>query len=106
MQTLVYGAGDVGAQVLRTIGVAPDGLGMRVVGLLDDDRVKRDQVLRGDSVLGSIGELAEVARVTGRPPPAHRHPDGLGRGRPAQPSMTATELGLETRTAARASRTW
>ena len=35
--TLVYGAGDVGATVLRTIGAASDGLGMRVVGLLDDD---------------------------------------------------------------------
>ena len=51
--TLVYGAGDVGATVLRTISAARDGLGMRVVGLLDDDRSKRNQVLRGQRVLGS-----------------------------------------------------
>src|SRR3954451_925369 len=62
--TLVYGAGDVGATVLRTIGGAPDGLGMRVVGILDDDRDKRNQVLRGTKVLGSLDELPEIARVT------------------------------------------
>src|SRR4029077_3449464 len=45
--TLVYGAGEVGATVLRTIGSARDGLGMRVVGVLDDDRTKRNQILRG-----------------------------------------------------------
>src|SRR4029079_14511525 len=29
--TLIYGAGDTGANVVRTIGAARDGLGMRVV---------------------------------------------------------------------------
>ena len=38
---------------------------MRVVGLLDDDRRKRNQVLRGQKVLGGLDELAEIARVTG-----------------------------------------
>src|SRR3954452_23575718 len=63
--TLVYGAGDVGATVLRTIGAAQDGLGMRVVGILDDDRDKRNQVLRGSKVLGSLDDLDEIARATG-----------------------------------------
>lgn len=62
--TLVYGAGDVGATVLRTIGASPDGLGMDIVGVLDDDRKKRNQVIRGHKVLGSLEELDEIVRVT------------------------------------------
>ena len=95
--TLVYGAGDVGATVLRTIGAAHDGLGMRVVGLLDDDRSKRNQVLRGSKVLGNLAELSDIARVT-----------GARRLLIAIPSVSgdvvrraveeATTLGLETRT--------
>ena len=63
--TLVYGAGDIGATVLRTIGSARDGLGMRVVGLIDDDRSRRNQVLRGQRVLGGIDDLATIASDTG-----------------------------------------
>jgi FlaA1/EpsC-like NDP-sugar epimerase len=63
--TLVYGAGEAGAVALRTISSARDGLGMRIVGLVDDDRAKRNQVLRGVKVRGSIEELDEIARVTG-----------------------------------------
>lgn len=62
--TLVYGAGDVGATVMRTIGASPDGLGMDIVGVLDDDRKKRNQVIRGHKVLGSLEELDEIVRVT------------------------------------------
>ena len=95
--TLVYGAGDVGATVLRTIAAARDGLGMRVVGMLDDDRMKRNQVLRGTKVLGGLGELPEIARVTG----ARRLLIAI----PTAPGDVirravedATRLGLETRT--------
>lgn len=63
--TLVYGAGRVGAAVLRTVAGARDGMGMEVVGLLDDDRRKRSQVVRGVKVLGAIANLPEIARVTG-----------------------------------------
>jgi len=63
--TLVYGAGDAGAMALRTVGASRDGLGMEVVGLLDDDRRKRNLLIRGQKVLGGIDELGEVARVTG-----------------------------------------
>ena len=95
--TLVYGAGEVGATVLRTIAQAHDGLGMRVVGLLDDDRHKRNQLMRGVRVLGGIDELPEIADATG----ARR----LLIAMPAAPGPAvrraveqATALGLETRT--------
>ena len=74
--TLVYGAGTIGAQVLRTIAAAPDGLGMRVVGLIDDSRAKRNHgILRPDCVpekdtipsgffcqAGSLWHLACIAK--------------------------------------------
>lgn len=97
VRTLVYGAGDIGATVLRTISTARDGLGMRVVGLLDDDRAKRNQVLRGQKVLGSIDELADIARVTG----AHRLLIAIptASGDVVRRAVEeATRLGLETRT--------
>src|SRR4051794_13543012 len=95
--TLVYGAGDVGATVLRTIGAASDGLGMQVVGLLDDDRDKRNQVLRGSKVLGSLDDLAEIARVTGARRLLIAIPSASG---PVvrRAVEDATKLGLETRT--------
>ena len=61
-----------------------DGLGMRVVGLLDDDRAKRNQVLRGTKVLGGLDELPEIARVTGARRLLIAIPIGVGRRRPAR----------------------
>ena len=95
--TLVYGAGDVGATVLRTIGSARDGLGMRVVGVLDDDRTKRNQVLRGTKVLGSLDELPEIARVTGARRLLIAIPTASGEV-VRRAVEDATRLGLETRT--------
>jgi FlaA1/EpsC-like NDP-sugar epimerase len=95
--TLVYGAGDIGATVIRTIASAKDGLGMRIVGLIDDDPRKRNQILRGQKVLGTLNELAEIARVTG----AHRLliaiPSASG-DIVRRAVEDATTLGLETRT--------
>jgi FlaA1/EpsC-like NDP-sugar epimerase len=95
--TLVYGAGDIGATVMRTIAAASDGLGMRVVGMLDDDPRKRNQILRGQKVLGTLDELADIARVTG----AHRLliaiPSASGEV-VRRAVQEATDLGLETRT--------
>jgi FlaA1/EpsC-like NDP-sugar epimerase len=95
--TLIYGAGEIGASALRTIGSSRDGLGMRVVGLIDDDRRKRNQVLRGAKVLGSINELDEIARVTGarRLLIAIPTASGVVVRRAVE---AATRLGLETRT--------
>src|SRR4051794_32322503 len=95
--TLVYGAGDVGATVLRTIGSAQDGLGMRVVGILDDDRDKRNQVLRGTKVLGSLDELPEIARVTAARRLLIAIPSASGEV-VRRAVEDATRLGLETRT--------
>ena len=95
--TLVYGAGDIGATVLRTIGAARDGLGMRVVGLLDDDRTKRNQVLRGQKVMGSIDELGDIARVTGARRLLIAIPSASGEV-VRRAVEEATRLGLETRT--------
>ncbi len=70
---------------------------MRVVGLLDDDPRKRNQILRGQKVLGSLDELADIARVTG----AHRLliaiPSASG-DTVRKAVLDATALGLETRT--------
>jgi FlaA1/EpsC-like NDP-sugar epimerase len=95
--TLVYGAGDVGATVIRTISSARDGLGMRIVGLIDDDQRKRNQILRGQKVLGTLDQLQEIVRVTG----AHRLliaiPSASG-DVVRRAVEDATALGLETRT--------
>jgi FlaA1/EpsC-like NDP-sugar epimerase len=95
--TLVYGAGEAGAVTLRTIASARDGLGMRVVGLLDDDPRKRNQVLRGTKVLGPISELEAIARVTGARRLLIAIPSASGET-VRRAVEAATELGLETRT--------
>jgi FlaA1/EpsC-like NDP-sugar epimerase len=95
--TLVYGAGEIGATVLRTIASARDGLGMRVVGLLDDDRSKRNQILRGQKVLGTLAELEEIARVTGARRLLIAIPSASGEI-VRRAVHDATALGLETRT--------
>ncbi len=63
--TLVYGAGNAGVMALRTINQSQDGLGMRVVGMIDDDPALKGQVLRGQRVLGGLGELSDIAAATG-----------------------------------------
>jgi FlaA1/EpsC-like NDP-sugar epimerase len=95
--TLVYGAGDVGATVIRTIASARDGLGMRVVGLLDDDARKRNQILRGQKVLGTLDELGDIARVTGARRLLIAIPSASG-DTVRKAVLDATALGLETRT--------
>jgi FlaA1/EpsC-like NDP-sugar epimerase len=70
---------------------------MRVVGLIDDDRQKRNLVLRGSKVLGSIDELADIARVSG----ARRLLIAIPRASGdvvRRAVVAATDLGLETRT--------
>jgi FlaA1/EpsC-like NDP-sugar epimerase len=95
--TLVYGAGEMGSGVLRTITQASDGLGMRVVGLLDDNPRKKNQMLRGARVLGALPDLEGVARTTGARRLLIAIPSANGDVIRRAVSM-ATELGLETRT--------
>jgi FlaA1/EpsC-like NDP-sugar epimerase len=70
---------------------------MRVVGLVDDDRRKRNQVLRGGRVLGGIDELGEIARVTGARRLLIAMPGATG-DVVRRAVEEATRLGLETRT--------
>ena len=56
---LVYGAGEAGAALLREIWNNPKA-GYRVVGFLDDDTVKRNEVLSGVRILGSGRDAVRV----------------------------------------------
>jgi FlaA1/EpsC-like NDP-sugar epimerase len=56
---LVVGAGAAGSAVLREIQRNP-ALGLRPVGLLDDDRVKRGKWIHGVRVLGGLDDVAAV----------------------------------------------
>src|SRR5262245_39005996 len=95
--TLIYGAGDVGVSTLRTISAARDGLGMRVVGLIDDDGSKRNQVIRGQKVLGSLADLEDIARVSGARRLLIAIPTASG-DVVRRAVEDATRIGLETRT--------
>ena len=57
--TLIVGAGDAGAMVVREIQ-ANRGLGLSVVAFIDDDREKRGQKLHGVKVLGGRSRIAEI----------------------------------------------
>lgn len=63
-RALLYGAGDMGAHLLRLLDHSPDPP-FDVVGLIDDDPAKRYLRLSGRRVLGTGRDLAEVARATG-----------------------------------------
>jgi UDP-GlcNAc:undecaprenyl-phosphate GlcNAc-1-phosphate transferase len=57
--TLIIGAGDTGARVLRSMKYEGERA-RRPVGLLDDDARKHGNRIHGTSVLGSCGRLSEV----------------------------------------------
>lgn len=56
---LVVGAGDAGSLLMRDIEVQP-GLGLNVVGVLDDDRAKHGRMLRNTRVLGGIDDIERL----------------------------------------------
>ncbi|MEE6274102.1 polysaccharide biosynthesis protein, partial [Georgenia sp. MJ206] len=60
-RTLVYGAGDAGYQLLRLIHTDSSSP-YRVVGLIDDNRSKRNLRMVGIPVLGNRSDLLEVAK--------------------------------------------
>ncbi len=59
--TLIVGAGDAGAMILREIQ-RRSNTGIHVVGFIDDDPFKYEQRLLGVPVLGSRARLVELAR--------------------------------------------
>ena len=83
-RVLLYGTGEAGAAVLRDIRRDP-GLGLRVVGLIDDDPRRRGLSLHGLVVLGGGGDIPHLvetrsadAGVVGDPA-ARQRPDPRGR---------------------------
>ncbi|MFN8465850.1 MAG: nucleoside-diphosphate sugar epimerase/dehydratase [Caldilineaceae bacterium] len=60
MQVLIVGAGDAGSMILREIQANPS-LGMRVIGLIDDDPTKRHMRMHGVSVLGDRNDIPVIA---------------------------------------------
>ena len=58
---LIYGAGNAGENLLRSIELAAD-IHIHVVGFIDDDPVKFGNTLRNCRVLGGRLQIAELAR--------------------------------------------
>ncbi|HJW20917.1 MAG TPA: nucleoside-diphosphate sugar epimerase/dehydratase [Candidatus Limnocylindrales bacterium] len=63
VKTLVYGAGEVGATVVRVASRDPDA-GLSIVGFLDDDRGKRGMQFVGKRVYGDLDDLDLAIRQT------------------------------------------
>ncbi len=63
-RTLVFGAGDGGHQLVRSMLTDPESYYLPV-GLLDDDPGKRHLRISGIRVLGTRADLADVARRVG-----------------------------------------
>ncbi|MGH2677418.1 MAG: nucleoside-diphosphate sugar epimerase/dehydratase, partial [Actinomycetota bacterium] len=62
-QVLIVGAGDAGSMVLRDI-VRNSAMGLRPVGIVDDDPRKRGRSLHGVRVVGDRGDIPDlVARM-------------------------------------------
>lgn len=58
-RTLIIGAGDAGALVVRELLKSPQ-LNLVPVGFLDDDPAKQNHQIYGVSVIGQVNEIAEV----------------------------------------------
>lgn len=63
-RVLIIGAGDSGETLAREIEHRPQ-IGMKVVGFVDDERVKFGARIRGIRVFGPISTIAAIADATG-----------------------------------------
>ncbi len=63
--TLIYGAGDVGELVVRTLAVKNGTIGLRPVCFLDDDRRKQGARIHGIPVFGGYESLATAVQRFG-----------------------------------------
>jgi FlaA1/EpsC-like NDP-sugar epimerase len=60
-QVLIYGAGNAGENLLRSIDMAAD-IHIHVVGFVDDDPLKLGNTMRNRRVLGNRHRIGELAR--------------------------------------------
>ena len=58
---LILGAGELGQQVARSLE-SQQQAGIEVVGYLDDDPIKRGQILASHQVLGTLDQAPEIIR--------------------------------------------
>ena len=63
-RVLVVGAGDAGANVVKELHLRPR-LGMRPVGFIDDDPIKKGKWIHGVRVAGSLAELPDLVERLG-----------------------------------------
>ena len=56
---LIYGAGKAGALAVREM-LANDEVGMRPIGVIDDDSQKRGRILNGFPVMGDLADLENI----------------------------------------------
>ncbi|NQT61218.1 MAG: polysaccharide biosynthesis protein [Bacteroidetes bacterium] len=59
-RTLIYGAGEVGEQLLRLY--RKDRLEYKVIGLIDDNQLKHSTLVHGLPVLGTVLQLEEIVK--------------------------------------------
>ena len=64
VRTLIYGAGEAGADIARSSARDPR-LGIHVVGFVDDDLRKHGSRLLGQRVLGALDDLPAIVGDTG-----------------------------------------
>lgn len=60
LRTVIVGAGSAGESLLRDLQ-RNDRHGYQILGFVDDDRAKLEQIVGGKTVLGSIDDLHEIA---------------------------------------------
>ena len=94
--TIVYGAGETGATVLR-VATRDAAAGLTVVGFLDDDPRKRRVKLMGKLVFGGLDALPDAVRATGARQLLLALPEATGMTI-RRAFETGRALGLEVRT--------
>ena len=64
-KALIVGAGEAGVMVARELKKHGPSLGIKLVGFIDDDATKKNQIIQGVPVLGTRGDLPEVVEQKG-----------------------------------------
>lgn len=64
-KTLIIGAGEAGALIIRTLKSSKTRIAMDVVGFIDDDPTKQGQYLYGIPIVGTTKNLPEMTKKFG-----------------------------------------